>query len=309
LCSEQSHAYHTQEEPRVPLAFYRYFRTSPPAWPPARLGHRGPEEPTGLGTAGECRPAWTTPAPTGPGQAPSHEHAPGTCTAAPLSPPRSLGRPVSSWLCAVYRIVVNFRAALTDSAPLHGRVGPQFVGPTSWRFAATPLRREKTMLQGVLINETIAVLCQCARDFVWSTGTWTIQPALGALLGKALLPCAEGRIGQVARRGDGMDVGACDDLTDGLRAAKDAGLLRLREHGLERRQRLMAHVAFEGAHRVAPWRRMTFMLHVTYSDALLIGAKWLRLKFFRFCSQAPWGVPWFVALQGISSGESGFKSH
>jgi hypothetical protein len=71
----------------------------------------------------------------------------------------------------------------------------------------------------------------------------------------------------------------------------------------------MAHVAFEGAHRVAPWRRMTFMLHVTYSDALLIGAKWLRLKFSRFCSQAPWGVPWFVALQGISSGENGFKSH
>jgi hypothetical protein len=47
----------------------------------------------------------TTPVPTCQGQAPSHAHTPGPCTAAPLSPPRRLGRPVSSWLFAVYRIV------------------------------------------------------------------------------------------------------------------------------------------------------------------------------------------------------------
>jgi hypothetical protein len=52
LCSEQSHAYHTQEEPRVPLAFYRYFRTSPPAWPPAPSGAPGPR---GAHGAGHCR--------------------------------------------------------------------------------------------------------------------------------------------------------------------------------------------------------------------------------------------------------------
>jgi hypothetical protein len=88
------------------------------------------------------------------------------------------------------------------------------------------------MLKGVLINEAIQVLLQLACDFARSTGPWAIPQTLGALLGKALPPFAEGRIGQVEHRGDSINVVSCDDLTDGLRAAKDTGLLRLLEHGL-----------------------------------------------------------------------------
>jgi len=88
------------------------------------------------------------------------------------------------------------------------------------------------LLEGVLINQAIEVLFQLAGDFAGSTGPWTIQQALGALLGKALHPFTEGRIGKVEQRGDGIDVVARNDLTDGLRAAKDSGCLRLLEHGV-----------------------------------------------------------------------------
>src|SRR5262245_34180646 len=42
-------------------------------------------------------------------------------------------------------------------------------------------------------------------------------------------------------------------------------------------------MALEGAHRFAPGGCQRGIPYVTDSDALLIGAKWLRLKFPRFC--------------------------
>jgi hypothetical protein len=88
------------------------------------------------------------------------------------------------------------------------------------------------MLKRVLIDEAVEVLFQCARDFARSTGTGPISQALGPLLGKALHPFAEGRVGKVEQRGDRIDVVTCDDCTDSLRAAKDTGLFRLFEYGL-----------------------------------------------------------------------------
>jgi len=123
------------------------------------------------------------------------------------------------------------------------------------------------MLKRVLIDEALEMPYKFAGHFGWATSTGAIPQALGALLGKALDPCAEGRIGKVEQRGDGIDVVARDDLTDGLRAAQDLGFLRLLEYGVSRRQRIIAKVAFEGTHRFAPWKRIT----VWYT--LLIGAK------------------------------------
>jgi hypothetical protein len=51
-------------------------------------------------------------------------------------------------------------------------------------------------------------------------------------MGKALDPLSQSRMGKVEALGDGVDILACDDLTDGLRTAKDSGLLGLFEHGL-----------------------------------------------------------------------------
>jgi hypothetical protein len=89
-----------------------------------------------------------------------------------------------------------------------------------------------TMLKRVVIDETLEMPFKFARHVGWATGTGAIQQALGPLLGKALHPFAEGRIGEVEQRGDRIDMVARDDLTDSLRAAKAPGLFRLFEYGL-----------------------------------------------------------------------------
>jgi hypothetical protein len=88
------------------------------------------------------------------------------------------------------------------------------------------------MLEGVLIDEAVEVLCECTSHLGWAARARAIHQALRSLLGKALHPCAEGRIRQVKGRGDSADVVASDDLPDSLRTAKDAGLLGLLEHGI-----------------------------------------------------------------------------
>jgi hypothetical protein len=88
------------------------------------------------------------------------------------------------------------------------------------------------MVQGVLIDEAVEVLFEGTRQFARASGTGAVQQALRSVLGKALHPFAEGGIGKVKGRGDGIDVVASDNLTDDLCAAKDAGLLGLLEHGI-----------------------------------------------------------------------------
>jgi hypothetical protein len=139
------------------------------------------------------------------------------------------------------------------------------------------------VLEGVGIDATVEGLCACARDGPRSPGTGPLHAACHAVGGTALHPCAESGIGQGAGRRDGVAVVASTPRTDGGRPAQDARLLGLRQHGLSRRQGIITNVAFEGAPRWAPWRRMTVILHVTAGQTLLIGAKWLRLKFSRCC--------------------------
>ena len=120
------------------------------------------------------------------------------------------------------------------------------------------------MLEGGLIDQAIAVLLQRARDFGRSTGARAIPQALGPLLRKALHPFSACGIGQVEGRGDGVDMVACHDLTNGLRPAKDASLLGLLQYSLSGRQRMLGKAAFERAHGFAPWERRTFVSHMTF---------------------------------------------
>jgi hypothetical protein len=83
-----------------------------------------------------------------------------------------------------------------------------------------------------LIAKAVAGLGQGPGHLRGTTGARAIHPTLGALLGKALPPLAQGGIGQGQGRGDAVDVLASNDLTHGWRATKDAGLLGLLEHGL-----------------------------------------------------------------------------
>jgi hypothetical protein len=119
------------------------------------------------------------------------------------------------------------------------------------------------MLAGGLLDQALAVLFQRARDCGRSTGARSLPHALGPLLRTALPPCSACGIGHVEGRGDGVDMVAGHDLTDGLRPATDASLLGLLQDGLSGRQRMLGKVACEGAHGCAPWERRTFVSHMT----------------------------------------------
>jgi hypothetical protein len=139
------------------------------------------------------------------------------------------------------------------------------------------------MLEGVLIDQAMEVLCQRARDCGRSTGARSIPQALGPLMRKALHPLTQGRIRQVEGGGDGGDMVTRDHRMDGLGTAKAPRLLGLLAHGCSGRERMIGTVACEGAHRLAPWGRMTFISYVTHDEPCLMEAEWLRLKFSRFC--------------------------
>ena len=88
------------------------------------------------------------------------------------------------------------------------------------------------MLQGVLIDEAIEMVFQCAGDFGRSTGARAIHQTLGALVGKAVDPFTQGRIGKVQRVGDRLEALPCDDVAHGLGTTEDPGFLGLFEKGL-----------------------------------------------------------------------------
>ena len=107
------------------------------------------------------------------------------------------------------------------------------------------------MVQRVLIDEAIEVLCQCAGHFGRATGAGTTEPPLGALVGKAIDPLAEGGIGQRERIGDGVQAGPFDDFTDRLSATEDPRLFRLFQHRISCWEGVLGKVELKGPHERA----------------------------------------------------------
>ena len=83
------------------------------------------------------------------------------------------------------------------------------------------------MLEGVLIDQAIAVLFQRARDFGRSTGARAIHQTLGALVGKAIDPFPQGGVRKLERVGDGLEAVPFDDFAYGLGTPEHPGLLGL----------------------------------------------------------------------------------
>jgi len=123
---------------------------------------------------------------------------------------------------------------------------------------------EGAMLQRVLIDEAIEVLFQCACHFGRSTGAGTIAQALGALVGKAIDPLAEGGIGQRERIGDGLQALPFDDFTDCLSATEDSGLFRLFQYRIQRWESVIGKVELEGPHE----RALSYKVLQKYSNML-----------------------------------------
>ena len=125
------------------------------------------------------------------------------------------------------------------------------MGQNGRKFATIPLGMDGAILQGVLINETIEVSFQFTGHFGRSPGAGTIAQALGALVGKAIDPLAEGGIGQRERIGDGVQAGPFDDFTDRLSATEDPRLFRLFQHRISCWEGVLGKVELEGPHERA----------------------------------------------------------
>jgi hypothetical protein len=104
------------------------------------------------------------------------------------------------------------------------------------------------VLERVLVNEAIEVLCQLARDFGWATGACAIHQALDALAGEAMDPFPQRGIGKVERVGHGLEAVPFDDCAPRLGTAEDPGLLGLLEESFQGGECLIGKVEFEGPH-------------------------------------------------------------
>ena len=104
------------------------------------------------------------------------------------------------------------------------------------------------VLEGVLVDEPIEVVCQLAGHFGRATGAGAIYQALDPLVGEAMAPLAQRGIGKVQRVGHRVEAVPLDDFAHGLGTAEDAGLLGLLEEGIQAGESLIGKVEFEGPH-------------------------------------------------------------
>ena len=88
------------------------------------------------------------------------------------------------------------------------------------------------MLEGVLVHEAIAVLFQLAGHFCGSPRAGAIHKTLCALIGQAIDPLTQRRIGKLERVGDALEALAFDDVAYGLGTAEDARLFGLFHEGI-----------------------------------------------------------------------------
>jgi hypothetical protein len=104
------------------------------------------------------------------------------------------------------------------------------------------------MLEGVLIDQAIEVLFELTCHFGGTTGARAIHQARHPLVGKAVDPRAERRIGKGEGIRDGLQTLPFHDVAHGLGTAKDPSFFGLLDEGLSGRERVIGKVEFEGPH-------------------------------------------------------------
>jgi hypothetical protein len=123
------------------------------------------------------------------------------------------------------------------------------VGEDGGEFLTTPLGMPCAMLERVLVDQVIEVAREFAGHFGWASRAGAIGEALYPLMGKAMDPFPQGRIGKVERVRDRVQALAFDDLAYGLRPTEDPRFLGLFEEGLSGGEGLIRKVECEGSHQ------------------------------------------------------------
>jgi len=105
------------------------------------------------------------------------------------------------------------------------------------------------VLQGVLGDEPIEVVCQCAGHLGGTPRAGAIHQAWDALGGEAIDPLAQRGIGKVQRVRHHLEAVPLDDFTHRLGTAEDTGFFRQLKQSIQGGERLLRKVEFEGPHR------------------------------------------------------------
>src|SRR4051812_49690285 len=109
----------------------------------------------------------------------------------------------------------------------------------------------------VVVDEPIKVVCQLTGHFGWAPGAGAIHQALDPLVGEAMDPLAQRRIGKVQRVGYRLETVPLDDLAHGLSTAEDACFLGLLEEGIQGGECLLGQVECEGPHKGVSRKKTT----------------------------------------------------
>jgi hypothetical protein len=105
------------------------------------------------------------------------------------------------------------------------------------------------MVQRVLVDKTIEVLRQRTGHFGRATGSGAIGEPLDPLMGKAMDPFTQRRIGKVECVRDRLEAATLDDGAHGLSPPEHTGLLGLFQEAIYSGQGLLGKVEFEGPHK------------------------------------------------------------
>ena len=119
----------------------------------------------------------------------------------------------------------------------------------------------RAVLERVVVDETIEGMCQRTGHVGGATRAGAIRETLDPMVGKAMDPCAQRRIGQMEGVRDRWEAGPFDDFAYGLGTPEHTGLLGLFQESLSSRQGIIGKVEFEGPHRGGLQEKTTTKIH------------------------------------------------
>jgi len=167
------------------------------------------------------------------------------------------------------------------TAALAAELDPSLVGEDGGECLATPLGMARTVLERVVVDETIEGMCQRTGHWGGATRAGAIRETLDPMVGKAMDPCAQRRIGQMEGVRDRVEAVPFDDFAYGLGTPEHTGRLGLLQAWVSSGKRSIGKVKCEGPHGggLQEKLRQKFIGDIDP----LIGTQPFRLKFLWSC--------------------------
>jgi len=106
----------------------------------------------------------------------------------------------------------------------------------------------RTVLEGVLIHQTIEVVLEVTGEFTRLAGAGAIKKPRRALSAKAMHPLSHRRVSEVEAVGDCLHAGAFDHFAHGLGAPKEPCFFGFFQEGIQLGQGIISKLKIEVTH-------------------------------------------------------------